>query len=495
MLDSLIKNTFEDLTNQGTMMKITKLSLCVSMAGLLATLPAAYANEIVTNCTQVSAVDGGDSNATNNESCAKLLIPFDFGDAPDPSFQTLDASGGARHQLGTDVFLGKCIDADTGLLQGTASADDADKGSLEFGTCTDPASGDEDGVAIAPLHVGDTQNVVQVTANAACKLNAWVDWNKDGSWGGAGEQVFIDQVLAAGRNDLTMDVPAFAAEGTIYTRFRCSTAGADGIGGEAADGEVEDYALNILPAIPKTPVSVGDTIWEDTDKDGKQTVGENPLAGAVVTLLDSMGAPAKDLSGTIVADITTDATGKYLFGNLPEGDYSVKITPPKDYIPTLNAGDVDTVPANDDSNCAVQGDGSITSTLFSLTAGGEPIDDGDTDANSNLSVDCGFYKPTVPMHSLGNKVWIDDGAGTDANANNGTLDAGETAVADGVVVELRDAAGVLITSTTTSKGFYLFSGLVAGDYKVCVANSNFATGAMMVLAIVPAATKWILTLG
>ncbi|UJS22533.1 IPTL-CTERM sorting domain-containing protein [Thiothrix winogradskyi] len=463
-------------------MKIIKLSLCISMVGAFATLPTAYANEVVTNCTQVVESGGSDSDATNNESCAAVSIPFDYGDAPDPTFPVLLANEGARHQLGTDVYLGKCVDGDSGALQGGGSADDADEGQSVYGVCATDEFGkkdDEDGVAIEPLHVGDTKSVVQVTASAACKLNAWVDWNQDGSWGGAGEQVFIDQVLSAGVNDLTMDVPAFAAEGTIYTRFRCSTAGADGIGGEAADGEVEDYALNILPAVPKTPVSVGDIIWDDTDKDGKQTAGENPLAGATVSLLDSTGAPAKDLTGTIVAEITTDATGKYLFDNLPEGDYSVKVTPPKDYIPSPSAGDVDTVPANDDSNCAVRGDGSITTELFTLTAGGEPVDDGDTDANSNLSVDCGFYKPTEPVYSLGNKVWIDDGADTPANVNNGTLDEGEAAVADGVVIELRNAEGALLTTTTTSKGFYLFSGLAAGDYKVCVAASNFATGSTL----------------
>ncbi len=171
-----------------------------------------------------------------------------------------------------------------------------------------------------------------------------------------------------------------------------------------------------------------------------------------MTLLDASGNPAKDLAGNTVAAIPTDVTGKYLFSNLPEGDYTVSVVPPKGYIPTLNAGDVDAVPANDDSNCAAQGDGSIKTALFSLTAGGEPdtAADGD-DTNGNMTVDCGFYKPTEPTHSIGNKVWIDDGAGTTANANNGLLDKGESVVADGVTVELRDSAGKVITSTTTNK--------------------------------------------
>ena len=460
-------------------MKITKLSLCVSMVGLLATLPAAYANEMVTNCTQVTTAGGVDADATNNESCAKLLIPFDFGDAPDPSFQTLDANGGARHQLGTNVYLGKCVDSDTGLLQGGANADDADKGDPVYGTCADPTKGDEDGVTISALHVGDTKDTLQVTASADCKLNAWVDWNQDGSWGGAGEQIFHDQQLAAGVNDLTLDVPTFAKEGEMYTRFRCSTAGNDDIGGEAADGEVEDYKVNVLAAIPKVPMSVGDWVWDDADHDGKQSANEQALVGAVITLLDKDGNPAKDLAGNVVAAVTTDATGKYLFSNLPEGDYSISLKAPDGYIPTLNAGDVDDVPANDDNNCSAQADGSIKTALFTLAAGLAPVDDGDSDANTNLSVDCGFYKPVEPTHSLGNKVWVDDGAGTDANANNGVFDKGETLVADGVTLELRDKAGAVISSTVTAKGYYLFSGLAAGDYQVCVAASNFAKDGLL----------------
>jgi hypothetical protein len=67
--------------------------------------------------------------AEDDEACAKLTIPYDYGDAPDPSFPTLSAKNGARHQLSTDVYLGKCVDGDTGSLQGAATADDQDAGS------------------------------------------------------------------------------------------------------------------------------------------------------------------------------------------------------------------------------------------------------------------------------------------------------------------------------------------------------------------------------
>ncbi|MEB4593383.1 GEVED domain-containing protein, partial [Candidatus Thiothrix sp. Deng01] len=268
-------------------MKIIKIPVYVSIVGLLATLPAAYANEIVTNCAQVTAESAGETDSTPNnmvgmnpveddESCAKVMIPLDYGDAPDPSYQTLDAGGGARHQLGTDVFLGKCVDADSGLLQGQATADDTDTGSPSYGDCT--SGNDEDGVTVGELRVGTNGATVEVTASKACKLNAWIDWNIDGSWGGSAEQVFMNQQLNAGSNTLSLDVPKFALAGDTYARFRCSTVGNDGIGGEAADGEVEDYKVSILEAIPVKPVSVGDTIWVDADHNGQQDAGETPLA-------------------------------------------------------------------------------------------------------------------------------------------------------------------------------------------------------------------------
>ncbi|MEZ5452603.1 MAG: IPTL-CTERM sorting domain-containing protein [Thiothrix sp.] len=467
-------------------MKITKLSVCVSMVGLLATLPAAYANEIITNCTQVTATGEGDLDSTPNnmvgetvaeddESCAKVMIPFDYGDAPDPAYQTLDASGGARHQLGTDVFLGQCVDGDSGLLQGGATADDADAGSPVYGTCA--TASDEDGVTFGELRVGETGATVEVIASKDCKLNAWVDWNVDGNWGGTAEQVFLNQQLTAGINSLTLNVPASAVLGDTYARFRCSTVGNDGIGGEAADGEVEDYKVSILEAIPVTPVSVGDTIWIDANENGVQDLDESPLEGATVTLLDKDGNPVKDLDGNDVTAATTGTDGKYLFSNLPEGDYIVRVAPPSGYQVTSGGADVDDNPANDDNNCAVVGN-NVETAPFNLAAGMEPVNDGDTDANTNLSVDCGFFQPPAPTHSIGNLVWVDDGNGSGSVADNGLFEDGETRIS-GIQMELRDKDGNPLSSTLTAGGYYLFSGLAAGEYQVCVAASNFTAGGQL----------------
>ncbi|HHL18648.1 MAG TPA: hypothetical protein ENJ33_02820, partial [Thiothrix sp.] len=88
--------------------------------------------------------------------------------------------------------------------------------------------------------------------------------------------------------------------------------------------------------------------------------------------------------------------------------------------------------------------GFVASTAVSLTVGAEPTNDGDTDANSNLTLDFGFYKL-----SLGNQVWYDDN-------NNGILDTGEVG-ASGIVVRLYNLSDTLLLSTTTdANGFYTF---------------------------------------
>ena len=77
----------------------------------------------------------------------------------------------------------------------------------------------------------------------SAKLDAWIDFNGDGSWGGPLEQIADRVAVVAGNNTITFDVPSWAADGTTYARFRLSTAGNLGVGGAAADGEVEDYAV------------------------------------------------------------------------------------------------------------------------------------------------------------------------------------------------------------------------------------------------------------
>lgn len=293
---------------------------------------------------------------------------------------------------------------------------------------------------------------------------------------GPAEKVFSNVQLTPGANQLSVDVPPFAVVGESYARFRCSSLGDDGITGEAADGEVEDYQVSISKTA-KTPVSLGNYIWLDGNQDGQQTKGEFGLVDAVVTLLKADGTVARDLDNLVVAAQTIDATGAYKFTNLPEGDYIVKVMPPAGYLVSSGGADADTDTSDTDNNCIANNSGAQTLPV-TLTAGTEPDTDGD-DANSNLTVDCGFYLAKTPLHSIGNQVWVDDGAGVSSNANNGKRDAGEAPVMDGVQVELRDNTGKVLQTASTANGFYLFSGLAAGDYQVCLTAANFTAKSLL----------------
>ncbi len=175
---------------------------------------------------------------------------FDFGDAPqlprltadgpgDPRYPTTLARNGARHVTGGTLRLGSVVDAEPdGLPSLGAHADD--------GT----ASPDEDGIGLpAGLVPGSSDVPIVVTVSGgAAKLDAWIDWNRDGDWSDADEQIAASRDVMDGENQILVDVPGFAAgtrHGDTYARFRLSSAGGLSPVGPALDGEVEDYVLQI----------------------------------------------------------------------------------------------------------------------------------------------------------------------------------------------------------------------------------------------------------
>lgn len=154
---------------------------------------------------------------------------MDFGDAPDPSYPTLLASEGARHTVVANVHLGKDIDAEPDAKVDAMATGDTDDG-VTFNAALQPGWPAE----------------VMVNASTEGYLNAWIDFDGDGSFAGRGEQVFVDTLLSPGANELSFDVPDEALPGTTFARFRFSTRGLLSYDGLAADGEVEDYAVEVI---------------------------------------------------------------------------------------------------------------------------------------------------------------------------------------------------------------------------------------------------------
>jgi uncharacterized repeat protein (TIGR01451 family) len=146
-----------------------------------------------------------------------------------------------------------------------------------------------------------------------------------------------------------------------------------------------------------TPMCLGDLVWLDSDHDGVQDLGEPTIAGAKVELLDANGAPAKDINGILIASQTTTGSGLYKFTNLAPGDYMVRVTPPTGLLPTISGLDPDNDNNKDSNGVELLGKAYTQSMPVTLSGNAEPITDGDSDANSNLSVDFGFYTPRADL--------------------------------------------------------------------------------------------------
>ncbi|MCB9149008.1 MAG: carboxypeptidase regulatory-like domain-containing protein [Caldilineaceae bacterium] len=325
-----------------------------------------------------------------------LIVEVDYGDLPDgsasspaglptnsPGYNTdIIGAVGASHVITPGLYLGSLVD---GEIDGQPSiAADGDD--------TAGAPDDEDGITLPAFITGEaavvTASVVNTTGLDAY-VYGFIDFDGDGAFTTPGEVVSATVLSGASSQDvnLVFNVPVDGDKTQMLgARFRLSTDAGLGPDGPASDGEVEDYLLQIMQ-----PMALGDYVWFDANGDGQQTPGELGLAGATVELFNSDGSPATDINGNAVISQTTDATGLYLFDSLAAGEYVVRVTPPAGYDLTVGGADVDDDPRNRDSNgVIVAGQEYVESLPITLMAGTEPVDDGDADDTTNLSVDFGF---------------------------------------------------------------------------------------------------------
>jgi hypothetical protein len=166
---------------------------------------------------------------------------FDWGDAPDGPYPTLGASNGAHHRIVPGFMLGSSIDPEPdGQPEPMALGDDND-------IFYPPVNDDEDGVIFTSSLIPGQSATVNITASAMGILNAWIDFNLNGSWADSGEHIFLDMMLNPGINSLSFPVPPSATVSQTFARFRFSNMMGLTYTGMAPDGEVEDYTVNIDP--------------------------------------------------------------------------------------------------------------------------------------------------------------------------------------------------------------------------------------------------------
>ncbi|HMB92693.1 MAG TPA: GEVED domain-containing protein [Rhodothermales bacterium] len=282
------------------------------------------------------------------------FVTLDFGDAPasfDPNrpdfpggYPTTLAQNGARHATDFSFRLGAHLDPDV-AVSGRFDAKEDDENRQQndedgfrlldgFGSASHPDAGPH-----PTIEPGSTARILPLPT-ADGKLDAWIDWNRDGDWDDEGEQIFasLDIDVSMEEEDApSIPIPDDAALGFTYARFRFSQRGGYGPTGVAPVGEVEDMLLEVVsdigiaieqaPEQPKAftlytaypnPFNPSTTLRFDLPEDAEVHVEVFDLLGRQVLALttERIGAGANQ---TLRLDASALASGLYLYRFTAQG--------------------------------------------------------------------------------------------------------------------------------------------------------------------------------
>ena len=203
-----------------------------------------------------------------------------------------------------------------------------------------------------------------------------------------------------------------------------------------------------------TPVrataSIGNYVWLDVNKDGKQDSGEAGIQDVTVTLYDN--------NGQVVGTQQTDANGQYLFIDLTPGSYSLCFAlPAAEYTmsPQDNTdNDLDDSDADPDTGCTV---------MTELVAG-----------ENDLSWDAGIYGvPNLAVDKTPNIQLAQPGSVivyAISYSNNGQVDATD------VVIHETVPASTVFLPENSSAGWVCENGAVTAGTKCTYAIGDLPAG-------------------
>ena len=159
---------------------------------------------------------------------------------------------------------------------------------------------------------------------------------------------------------------------------------------------VNDGVHNSAPATTTVTIdsleslTLGNLVFRDLNANGVYDSGiDSGMNGVTVQLLDATGT-------NVLGSTTTAGGGLYSFAGLSAGDYVVRVlgsSLPSGYTSVPGATDPDDNVNNDDNGAPSGAD--YVSQAVTLTEGDEPTNDGDANADTNLSVDFGFVAPVI----------------------------------------------------------------------------------------------------
>lgn len=204
--------------------------------------------------------------------------------------------------------------------------------------------------------------------------------------------------------------------------------------------------------------SIGDYIWRDSDRNGRQDLSEIPIQGVTVSLYKEAG-----VNDVLIGSSVTDVNGNYLFSHLYKNDYYIILSNTADYFVSLQNA----------LNISDSTDSDINPTTFTS-------DTVTLSRNTQLrTLDAGLFKDV----SVGNYVWLDyNGNGiqdTYVDINGNSTDDGVSEHLEkpiqGITVSIADTNGNVVNNSSNNPvnsvltdvtGNYLFSHLLPGTYKI-----------------------------
>jgi len=197
-----------------------------------------YRIDVANSAKAVLFATGESVSLNDGAMCTDAQFKFDFGDLPDIYPTTLEGNG-ARHSLPTygepTVYMGSGVSHENnGKPSVGANLDDKDDGVKLDGSLFQDKTVN-----------GGSTFTLKITTHGVGFLSAWIDWNGDGDFNDDSEKVATNIDGSAGLINLSITAPSSAVDRVTYARFRYSYQRDLEPTGNAIDGEVEDYRVNI----------------------------------------------------------------------------------------------------------------------------------------------------------------------------------------------------------------------------------------------------------
>lgn len=251
------------------------------------------------------------------------------------------------------------------------------------------------GVELTEMVPENTTFIPDLSAEWACAggaITAGTECRYDIGTLAAG-QSSIEDVTFVVRLDADVDAAITQIDNTAYIAE-------DGLNGPSPSGLLSDSAVVTIDHLPG--LSLGDRVWLDANNNGNLDNDESGIGGVTLVLWtddDGDGLPDTNTGRTTISA----ADGTYKFTGLGAGDYVIQIPltnfgsdKPLEGLESSSgndpAPDPDNNVNNDDNGLMVNAVG-ILNPAIRLSLGDEPIDDGDSNPDTNLSLDFGFFEP------------------------------------------------------------------------------------------------------